>query len=131
MVMQKRKKVGVQEIWHHPAELASDHSFLIWNKQCFLQFPAKIRATFLRHAYGLADDDEPHTLPSPQFAQEVLDTKTKFWGMQDLLHQAFELRKEHAIADYLDFVKWITKVSPAIRLTSFQLAPNIPIAMNH
>jgi hypothetical protein len=97
----------------------------VWKKQCFLQFPATIRAKFSRHAYGLADDDEPHTLPSLQVALEVLDFKKTFRGMRDSLCQAFDLRKEHAVADHLDFVERIVKAK-VLPTSSFQLVPDIP-----
>jgi hypothetical protein len=119
----KKNKTGIQEIWCRATELASDHSFVIWNKECFLQFPANIRAKFSRHAYGLAEDDKPRTLPSPQVALEVLNVKNTFRGMQDWFRQAFELREEHAVADHQDFVERIAKVTQPTSLLS--VAPTV------
>jgi hypothetical protein len=125
----KNNKTGTQEVWSRHAELASNHSFVVWNKQFVLHFPVTIRAKFSHHAYGLAADVEPRTLPSPQVALEVLDFKKTFRAMRDSLCQALDLRKEHAVADYLDFVGRIAKAK-VLPVSSFQLAPDIPNSGN-
>jgi hypothetical protein len=101
---QKLDKDGLLLVWNRQQELTKKHSFVIWNKDCFSQFPPAVRKRFSRFVFGLAEDDEPQNLPSPHLALEVLDTSKTFSSIEDSLHLAFELIQETAVAAYYSFV---------------------------
>jgi hypothetical protein len=100
------KKETKPKIWKKEINLIKPHSFCIWNKDCFSQFPPHVRKKFSRHVFGLAHDDEPMNLPSPSLALQVLDTKNNFSALEDTLQQSFELIEQNAISAYHCFVEY-------------------------
>ena len=55
----RTNKQGSPVIWRQKHHLETGHTFPPWTKQCFLQFPKKVRKLFSRHVFGLAAEGEP------------------------------------------------------------------------
>ena len=94
--------------WEPQYHENTDHSFVIWNKKCFEQFPADVKKIFSRFVFGLAHDYdgcEPNLLPTPELALELLDTSKTFSSLSRQLLTYFQVQRENAKESYYEFVK--------------------------
>ena len=103
--MKDRKGKITTAIWCRAAQIETDHSFIVWNKDSFNQYPDSIKSKFAHYVFGLGEEDEPQRLPSPQLAINVLNTRNTFESLEESLDEAFEIKVAHAVCDYQSFVE--------------------------
>ena len=90
-------------------EKLTKHTFLIWNKDTWKRFPDNVQKRYSYIVAGLGETNhgttmEPHKLPTPSLATQLLDPYITFSKQAALLDSAFQTRMVEQEAAYRDFV---------------------------
>ena len=86
-------------------EKTKKHTFRIWTKAVFSQYPQDVRDRYTDSFGGIGVNDDGTTFADPKLSLDILDDRNNFASIAEHLEKQFERSKEIARKSYIAFVE--------------------------
>ena len=91
--------------WDEVQEKARSHTFSVWTKETFSQYPMEVRRKYSRFIVGIGVNDNGTTWASPDLVHDIIDDRTYFADIEAKLESKHQRFSKMAKEAYYDFVE--------------------------
>jgi len=100
----KEPEPGKGQQWHRDWEKTKTHTFSIWTKEAFSQYPDKVRERYSRFFSGIGINSDGTTYADDHLCLDILDDRTNLEFLAERLSQYHQLYRERTQRNYESFV---------------------------
>ena len=107
--------------WNEDSAKATKHTFRVWRKDCFAQYPKCVQERYNKYLGGIGMNEDGTTFAASDLVADIIDDRNTFADIAQSLERKYLLLEAEAEDRYVKFVK-AHGAPPPTRVNDIRLA---------